>query len=331
MKKLTILLPALSLFVNACSNTQAVEPPDTKLQQDFIAEQQTHGFSKQETEAYLSQAKFNQNVLNAISKPWEAKPWYQYYPIFLTKKRLQAGVKFWHEHQETIVKAAKTYGVDPQIIVAIIGIETFYGSYMGNYPVLDSLYTLGFYYPPRAEFFRSELGHLQQLIKEENLPLSELKGSYAGAMGYGQFISSSYRHYAVDFDNDGQRNLLTNPVDAIGSVANYFHEHGWQAGAPVVLKLNNTGKQNLDDKTWQGEKLKYKADDILTANLTLAESKDLDLSQPAMLIEIEPSAGKMDYYLGLNNFYVITRYNRSPLYAMAVYEFSQQLKEAMKN
>lgn len=333
MKKIKLLLPALSLVLSACSHTQADDSHHKQLKQAFIEQQKTKGFSEQETKDFLAKAKFNQTILDTISRPWEAKPWYQYYPIFLTEKRLQAGLEFWQKYEKTIDKAAKVYGVDPQIIVAIIGIETFYGHYMGTYPVLDAVYTLGFYYPPRADFFRSELGNLQSLIKEENLPLMELKGSYAGAMGYGQFISSSYRHYAVDFDGDGQRDLLSNPVDAIGSVANYFHQHGWQYGKPVVLKLNNNVNEEIANekpnaKVWAGEKLHYQVADILSADLTLAKSQDIDKKQPAMLIEVEPEKGKAAFYLGLNNFYVITRYNRSPLYALAVYEFSQMLKKA---
>lgn len=330
MKNLKYLLPVASLFLSACSTTHALKNDPKVLQQDFIEQQQAKGFSRAETQAFLNDAKLNQQVLDAISRPWEAKPWYQYHPIFLTEKRLQAGLKFWHEHEQTIDKAAKTYGIEPQIIVAIIGIETFYGGYMGNYPVLDALYTLGFYYPPRADFFRSELGNLQQLIKEEHLPLSELKGSYAGAMGYGQFIPSSYRHYAVDFDGDGQRDLLTNPDDAIASVANYFHQHGWQYGQPVVVKLNYQGEDQAKPKAkiWSGEKLNYQVANILTTDLTLEKNQNINPAQPAMLIELAQSKGKLDYYLGLKNFYVITRYNRSPLYAMAVYEFSQMLKKA---
>lgn len=328
MKKLTLPITVLLLSssLGACSHHQAIQSPSKALVDSFIQTQQQKGFTADETKIFLKQAKFNQEALNAISRPWEAKPWYQYYPIFLTEKRLQAGLRFWNEHKATIEKAANTYQVDPQIIVAIIGIETFYGNYMGKYPVIDALYTLGFYYPPRADFFRSELGQLQALVKEEKLPLLELKGSYAGAMGYGQFISSSYRHYAVDFDHDGQRNLLTNPVDAIGSVANYFHQHGWQYHQPVVYPLTFLSNETPTAKVWSGEKLNLSVKDIVMSPLALPKNTNIDKSQPAMLIELEQANNKMNYYLGLNNFYVITRYNRSPLYAMAVYQFSQQLK-----
>lgn len=311
----------LSLNLSACATAEV--PASEQLKQDFIKQQQSQGFSQEEVESFLASAQKNQAVLDAISSPWEAKPWHQYYPIFLTEKRLEAGLNFWQQHEQTIAHAAKTYDVDPQIIVAIIGIETFYGGYMGKYPVIDALYTLGFYYPPRATFFRGEFAKLMTLLKEEQLNKETLLGSYAGAMGYGQFIPSSYLAYAVDFDGDGKRDLLGSVDDAIGSVANYFHRHGWKAGEPVALELSTTATPKA--KVWKGEKLNYQVADILSPEVALMENRDLDASQKALLIELEQADAK-DYWLGLNNFYVITRYNRSPLYAMAVYQFSEQLK-----
>ncbi|QSX39120.1 lytic murein transglycosylase B [Shewanella sedimentimangrovi] len=303
----------------------AVADSPPPLREAFIEAQQQQGFSKADTEAFLAKAQFNQAVLDAISRPWEAKPWDQYYPIFLTDKRLQAGLDFWREHDASIARAAHLYGVEPQIIVAIIGIETFYGQNMGKYPVLDALYTLGFHYPPRADFFRRELAALQTLVMEERLDLDQLKGSYAGAMGFGQFIPSSYRHFAVDFSQDGKRDLLGNADDAIGSVANYFHRHGWRAGEPVALKLRHKGKPKV--APWAGEPLSLTAADILSPSLALAKAQDLDVSRKAMLVRLE-QASEDEFWLGLENFYVITRYNRSPLYAMAVYQFSERLKDA---
>lgn len=348
-----LVVLCLSSYIAACStaNPPVTPPPptDTKvtttlptstavttntvtpilsetLKAEFIKAQMQQGFSKDEVESFLAKAKYNQAVIDAITRPWEAKPWHVYYPIFLTEKRLNAGLAFWKKHEKTIADAAAKYQVEPQIIVAIIGIETFYGQYTGNYPAIDALYTLGFYYPPRATFFRKEFGELMKLVKEEHLDINNLKGSYAGAMGYGQFIPSSYRHYAVDFDGNGNRDLLKSPEDAIGSVANYFHKHGWQANAPVALPLVNHSQTAPKAKIWAGEKLNYKVSDILSPTLTLANARNLPTSQKAMLIELE-QANHKDYWLGLNNFYVITRYNRSPLYSMAVYQFSQQLKQ----
>ncbi|WP_299786729.1 lytic murein transglycosylase B [uncultured Shewanella sp.] len=325
----SLLLATLSFGASATTTSKADSPDETaaSLKSEFLQTQLALGFTEQEVKSFLGKAKFDQGVIDAMTKPWEAKPWHQYYPIFLTEKRLNAGLEFWKKHESTVNRAAKEFEVDPQIIIAIIGIETFYGGYMGKYPVVDALYTLGFYYPPRATFFRKELSNLQTLVKDEKLDLDNLNGSYAGAMGYGQFIPSSYRHYAVDFDNDGQRDLLNNPVDAVGSVANYFHQHGWVAKAPVAIPLSGPTELPSNLKVWEGERLHYQVSDILSPTLALSEPVDLDISQPAMLVELKQEKDS-DYWLGLNNFYVITRYNRSPLYAMAVYQFSQELKKA---
>lgn len=294
--------------------------------QQFVEQMVTkHGFTATEVESLLAQATRNETILEAIARPWEAKPWYQYYPIFLTEKRLQAGLKFWQEHEQTLARAEQEFGVPAEIIVAIIGVETFYGEYRGKYSVLDALYTLGFHYPPRAKFFRSELEQYMLLTREESLPARELMGSYAGAMGYGQFISSSYRHYAVDFDGDNVRDLLGNITDAIGSVANYFAEHGWQAHAPVATKLTATDTHaKLVSK---GLKPDTSVAELQQNGLELNQTGTSTDEALAKVFEFELADGH-EYWLGYHNFYVITRYNHSPLYAMAVYQLSQQLKQA---
>lgn len=289
----------------------------------FIDEMVTkHQFERSEVTAVLERAQLNQAVLDAIQRPWEAKPWYQYHPIFLTDKRLAAGLRFWQQHADTLARAEAEFGVPAAVIVAIIGVETFYGEYKGNYPVLDALYTLGFHYPPRAKFFRSELQQYLLLTREENLDLNELQGSYAGAMGYGQFISSSYRHYAIDFDGDGVRDLLTNPVDAIGSVANYFARHGWQAEKPVAIELPAHGAHA--DLVTEGMKPVQSIAELQQRGLQLAATTSLETNQVGKVFAFE-QPDSVDHWLGLHNFYVITRYNHSPLYAMVVHQFSEQL------
>jgi membrane-bound lytic murein transglycosylase B len=293
----------------------------------FVARQTALGFSETQINDFLAKAQYNQKVIDAISRPWEAKPWHQYRPRFLTEARLKAGLAFWQANEASLSRAAETFGVEPQMIVAIIGIETHYGKTMGSFPVRDALYTLGFYYPPRASFFLKELAELQQLEKDEQLDLATLKGSYAGAMGLGQFMPSSYRYYAVDFDGDGRRDLLGSVDDAIGSVANYFHQHGWQPGAPVAIRVMPRTDISPDARLWDGKPLSMSVAEVLGKDLGLSDSRDLNAAQPAMLVKLEQENSN-EYWLGLKNFYVITRYNRSPLYAMAAYEFSEQLKHA---
>ncbi|MGQ4276237.1 lytic murein transglycosylase B [Pseudidiomarina sp. E22-M8] len=324
LKQLTSSI-ALSALL-ACTSCYADGTQLSAEQLAFIDELVVeHNFEREKLKALLSQAQPNQDILEAIQRPWEAKPWYQYHPIFLTEKRLAAGLEFWQEHAETLARAEQQFGVPAEVIVAIIGVETFYGSYLGNYQVLDALNTLGFHYPPRASFFRSELKEFLLLTRTESLSPTELKGSYAGAMGYGQFISSSYRHYAIDFDDDGVRNLLSNPVDAIGSVANYFLKNGWRPQAPVALELPTTSAnaQLASD----GLKLTTTVAQLLNAGLNLPENTELDGDMKAKVFRFEQPSDA-DYWLGLHNFYVITRYNRSPLYAMVVHQFSQQLAAA---
>lgn len=290
----------------------------------FVEEQvQQHGLSEQQVRDWLAQAEKNDDVLAAIQRPWEAKPWYQYYPIFLTDKRLDAGTRFWNAQRDTLQRAEQTYGVPAEIIVAIIGIETFYGSYLGKYPVLDSLYTLAFHYPPRAKFFRSELSEYLRLAKAEQWQVKEQLGSYAGAMGLGQFISSSYRHYAVDFDQDGQRNIISNPVDAIGSVANYFAQHRWQAGAPIATQPDQA--QDWASVSRDGMKPDTTVGALRQQGFQIAAQCDDELAVKVLQFETENGH---EYWLGFDNFYAITRYNHSPLYAMVAYQFSQQLQQA---
>lgn len=322
---------ALSLTFSPLSWATASQAEDptglNAARAEFLHQYADNAENREQLSTILESAQKNQSVIDAITRPWEAKPWHQYFPIFLTDERLNAGLQFWESHKETIDRAAEAYQVDPEIIVSIIGIETFYGKFKGKYKVLDSLYTLGFHYPPRADFFKKELANFIRLSHEEQLDIQNLKGSYAGAMGYGQFISSSYRHYAVDFNNDGRRDLFNDPVDAIGSVANYFHRHGWKKGEQVAAKLTLKASQPLSVKPWENKKPYLKVSDILTPELSLAQSIDIDIKQTGQLIELEQASTK-EYWLGLNNFYVITRYNHSPLYAMAAYQFSQELKEA---
>ncbi|RUO77219.1 lytic murein transglycosylase B [Idiomarina seosinensis] len=321
---LPLSLLATTLSANAAQTVENVNP---KAVEKFIDEQVSeYDFDRETLKNWLAEAKKNQQVLDAIQRPWEAKPWYQYYPIFLTEKRLDRGVKFWQQHQDTLASAENEFGVPAEVIVAIIGIETFYGSYLGKYPVLDSLYTLAFHYPPRSSFFRSELSEYLRLARAENWQVTEQVGSYAGAMGLGQFISSSYRHYAVDFDHDGQRNILDNPVDAIGSVANYFAEHRWQADAPIATQPDQ--QQDWSQVASSGMKPDTTVAELRKKGFNI--DNQYPGSMPVKVLQFETEDGH-EYWLGFDNFYAITRYNHSPLYAMVAYQLSQQLKHEMNN
>ena len=213
-----------------------VAPSQEKLDAFVLEAEKTSGMPAAEIRNWLAQARFQQSIINAISRPAEGKPWKDYRPIFLTDARISQGRTFYGEHRSEVEGVAARTGVPAEIILAIMGVETSYGRITGSYRVLDALYTLAFYYPKREPFFRSELIHVFALAREEKLDLATLKGSYAGAMGWGQFMPSSYRNYAKDGDGDGRRDLLTSTSDAFASIANYFVGYGWQSGQPVMVR-----------------------------------------------------------------------------------------------
>jgi membrane-bound lytic murein transglycosylase B len=290
--------------------------------QQFIDEMvKKHDFDAGKLSALFKHVELKQKIIDAITRPAESKPWFQYRPIFVTNTRINEGVAFWNKNKATLERAEKEYGVPPEIIVAIIGVETRYGKHKGGYRVIDSLSTLAFEYPKRGEFFRGELEHYLLLAREEGLDPLSVKGSYAGAMGKSQFISSSYRNFAVDFDGDGKRDLWNNTADAIGSVANYFQRHKWQPGGKVVAPAI-VGSNQIQVLVEKGIKPHSTVAELQQRGVT-AKTK-LDPAALGALIELKTRAGR-EYWLGLNNFYVITRYNHSPLYAMAVYQLGQAI------
>jgi len=283
-----------------------------------------HGFDKGKLAALMRQADYSQVVMAAIRRPYEAKPWYKYRPIFLTGKRIQGGVAFWRENRELLERAQAVYGVPPQIITAIIGVETNYGGNLGRHRVIDALSTLGFSYPKRADFFRKELEEFLLLTREESIDALALRGSYAGAMGLPQFIPSSYRAYAVDFDGDGRRNLKST-ADAIGSVGNYFKQHGWKSGEPVAFatRVTSGAPKGIVPAGKKPVRPATSLDRLAAAGIVAG--KHLPGSTQATLIRLD--APEPEYWLGLENFYVITRYNHSNLYAMAVYQLSREIRK----
>jgi len=312
----------LSLFLQ-CALPASAERLDPAAIAAFSQQMSTrYGFNAESLTATLAQAQRRDTILTTIAKPAEHKPWYVYRPIFMTAERIDAGVRFWTEHAAVLARAEQEYGVPASIIVAIIGVETFYGRNTGNFRVIEALGTLAFHYPPRATFFRSELENFFLLARDENLDALTPTGSYAGAMGLPQFMPSSFRNFAVDFDRDGHRDIWRNPDDAIGSVANYLKKHGWVARQAIVMPvMPGTANAALaSDKL----ELKRTAAQFMAAGVRTFDPVDPEL--PAVLIAYESKEGA-EYWLGFKNFYAITRYNRSPKYALAV----AQLADAMVN
>ena len=292
----------------------------------FVGEMtRDYGFAGEQLMDVFREVERKQAILDAISRPAErVKTWKEYGPMFLTDARVARGVDFWRQHEAALVRAEKEYGVPAQVIVAIIGVETFFGRNTGNYRVMDALSTLGFDYPPRADFFRKELREFLLLAREQQVDPLTIKGSYAGAMGLPQFMPSSFRAYAVDFDGDGHINIWSDPDDAIGSVASYFKLHGWVAGEPVVSRA-----------TVRGERVDEGLSPGIDPVKTVGELRALGwASHDALRDDLPVTAFRLDgdngpeYWMGLKNFYAITRYNRSVMYAMAVHQLSDLLVQA---
>ena len=283
-----------------------------------------YGFDQTQLEELFERAIFKDRIIELMTSPAEAKPWRDYRPILVTEQRVKQGKAFMREHITALERAEAIYGVPAELIVAVIGVETRYGRITGGFRVLDALSTLAFDYPRRSKFFTKELREFLILTRDEKLDPTSLKGSYAGAMGYGQFMPSSYRSYAIDFDGDGEKDIWDNPVDAIGSVANYFHRHGWKPKAPVTSRATASGNdfEGMIVKGRKDLKPKHTLAEISAAGITAEQQ--FEGEQPATLMKLEAADGD-EFWVGLHNFYVITRYNHSALYAMAVYQLSRKI------
>lgn len=285
-----------------------------------------HDFERDFLESVLGEAVILDNVLEAISSPAErVVPWHEYREIFLNDARIEAGVEFWRGHAQLIEATAEEHGVDAPILLAILGVETMFGERMGSYRVLDSLSTLAFAYPPRASFFRSELESFLLLARDEGEQFLEATGSYAGAMGAGQFIPSSFTAYAVDANGDGRRDLWDDWADVLGSVANYLAVHGWRAGEPVAARAVRP-----DDARGPMPDNGLGLDTTVGALRALGYEFETGLSDsaPAMVMALESGRDTPEYWVGFNNFHVITRYNRSVKYALAAYQLAEAISSA---
>ncbi len=302
----------------------AERPEVLAYQEELVAE---HAFGAEWLARIFAEAKRSEAILEAMSRPAErVRPWHEYRKIFITEQRISRGAVFWRENREAIKAAQAKYGVPGEIVVAIIGVETAYGRVLGSHRVIDALMTLGFDFPRRAEFFRGQLTEFLLLVREEGKDPLALKGSYAGAMGYGQFIPSSYRTFAVDFDGDGVRDIWDNRTDAIGSVANYFAEHGWRGGGPVAVQVQLGDEARHGALANQGLDLTLRVGDLATEGIIGLDG--LGAEEKAALFRMETEAGN-EYWLGLHDFHVITRYNRSSMYALAVLQLSEELRRRM--
>lgn len=305
--------------------------------QAFIQELANEGVDAERVRSLLKEAKYQQRIIDAISKPAERTlTWGEYQKIFIQPDRIAQGVEFWKENRDILEAAEEKYGVPAAIITAIIGVETRYGRHAGNWKAIDALATLGFDYPPRAAFFRKELKELFLLEKEAGIDISEVKGSYAGALGTPQFIPSSYRAYAVDGDGDGKIDLINNNADVIHSVANYFAKHRWQKDYPVAAKalLSHNADKSIFSTSYEPS---ITLNDAVAAGAppiscaTKREKFCYDLPGSAKVAPLVLDGAKGDeFWLVTHNFYVITRYNHSRLYAMAVFQLSQAIAEQME-
>ncbi len=301
---------------------RAADLPEVR---DFLAEMvNKHGFDAQWLDQVFAESVILEDVLESINRPAEGMPWHRYRPIFMTESRVAKGVEFWDTHADVLARAEAEYGVAQEVIVAIIGVETLYGTRKGKRKILDALVTLAFKFPRRAAFFRSELEQYLLLCREESFDPEVLTGSYAGAMGVPQFISSSYRRYAVDFDGDNVRDLLNNFDDAVGSVANYLNVHGWIRDAPIVLRARVKGDGH-EALLGRGIRPNTSLKNMRATGVAISAGP-VDQTQGA-LFSLETKKGD-EYWVGLQNFYSITRYNISKLYAMAVFQLAEAVREA---
>ena len=311
---------ALLIFLAPLANALEIERTEISSFIDRMVEE--HEYDRELLVDVLRDAKSSETILEAISKPAEkTREWYEYRAIFLTEERIHAGVEFWREHGDALTQISEESGVSIEILVGIIGVETYFGRITGNYRVVDALATLAFDYPPRSKFFTRELEEFLLLVREEQMNAADATGSYAGAMGRPQFMPSSYRAYAVDSTNDGKRDIWGCWNDVIGSIANYFVRHGWQSDGEVVSRASLGGQ-------WQ---------DTVPRNTLKPTSTVGSLSQQGVLFATNlPDDHKSqlltlqgeqnpEYWVGFHNFFVITRYNRSVMYALVVHQLGQEI------
>jgi len=321
--KISTALRIVSLLLLTCGqSTLAIDIERDDVSRFIDSMVKEHEYDRAALESVLLQAKTQESILEAISKPAErTKEWHEYRAIFLTEERVKAGADFWREHRQELQRISDDTGVSCEILVGIIGVETYFGRITGSYRVLDALATLAFDYPPRVKFFRRELQEFLLLVREEGMNATDATGSYAGAMGAPQFMPSSYRAYAVDSSDDGKRDIWADWQDVIGSIANYFVRHGWRPDDEIVA-------QAILSRPWQNEP----PENVLRPEETVQSlstqgvmfATELPGDHKTQLLTLEGADGE-EYWVGFHNFFVITRYNRSVMYALAVHQLGQEI------
>lgn len=319
------LMAIAMILAGAAIPTLAQAPAKIQLKpevEEFIGQMvRQHQFEEAALRQVFAQLKAHDDVVKAISAPATAKPWHEFRNMFLTPLRINGGVEFWQQHAGLLARARDVYGVPEKIVVSIIGVETIYGRRLGSFRVIDALYTLGFEMTERATFFRGEMEQFLLLARENALDPLGVKGSFAGAMGMPQFIPTSYRKYAVDFDGDGKINLWDSTADVIGSVANYLRQFGWVWGQPVTVPARISGAR-FKEVLEAGLKPQLTLQQMQPKGVEATEELPPDIQAGLFSLDVEQG---QEYWLALNNFYVITRYNRSKNYAMAVYQLANAI------
>ncbi len=304
---------------------QASSYPNRKEVKEFVAEMvKKHGFKQKDLTRVFAQAQYQPTIVKAMDQPPESAlgSWQAYRAIFIRPERIEAGAQFWNRNAEALRRAADEFGVSEDVIIGIIGVETTFGRNIGTYRVIDALATLAFDYPKRASYFRGELEHYLVFVRDQGIDPLRVKGSYAGAIGIPQFMPGSYRRYAVDFDGDGQINLASSPSDAIGSIGNFLKSHGWVRGQPVAFGAEATG-DGWRKLAGSGIVPAVRFADL--AGYGIAPAAQLPGDTLCALIELDSPGQPSELRVTLQNFFVLTRYNRSNLYAAAVLDLAAEI------
>ncbi|MEA1888988.1 MAG: lytic murein transglycosylase B [Pseudomonadota bacterium] len=320
LKALTAILPIFAFFSPSAFSLQVSDYKQLDKMFNEVAGQTA--FSVADLEALFQQVEIKPRIIEIMDKPAESMPWHRYRTIFLTEKNISKGAEYWMKHADILARAEEKFGVPPEIIVATLGVETRFGTNTGGFRVIDALSTLGLEYPRRSKYFTRELKNFLLLSDENKLDPIAVTGSYAGAIGLPQFMPSSYRAYAVDFNGDGYSDLVNSVEDAIGSIGNYYHEHGWKPGQPVSWSTSGVSSK-ANKLVVKKRKTDRPLNDLLQRGFTLQEQLDPQIRVGLIKLEGEKAP---EYRVAFDNFFVITRYNTSKLYATAVQLLGEEIK-----